>query len=69
MNPPEIQRVVVEHIVRKEDISTHSLSPLRLRAFSGKCPKPSNEADYETWRSHIEFLLADPSLSALHVTR
>ena len=69
LNPPEIQRVVVEHIVRRDDISSHSLVPFRLRAFSGKCPKPSSEADFETWRSHIEFLLADPSLSPLNVTR
>lgn len=54
LNPPEIQKVVVEHILRKEDISSHSLSPLRLRTFSGKCPELSNETDYETWRSQID---------------
>ena len=69
LNPPEVKTFVVEHILRKEDFSSHSMSPLKLRAFSGKCPKPSNEADYETWRSQIDLLLADPSLSALHVTR
>lgn len=67
--PPEVQRVVVEHIVRKDDMSMQSVSPLRLRTFSGRTPKPSNEADYDSWRSHIELLRADPSLSQLHVTR
>lgn len=69
LNPPEVQRVVVEHIVRKDDMSLQSLSPLRLRTFSGRIPKPSNEADYDSWRSHIELLRADPTLSPLHVTR
>ena len=69
LNPPDIQRVVVEHILKKEDFSSHSLSPIRLRTFSGNFPKPNNEIDYETWRSQAELLLADPSLSALHVTR
>lgn len=69
LNPPEIQRVVVEHIVRKEDMSIQSLSPIRLRTFSGRLPKPTNEADYDSWRSHIELLRADPSLSPLHITR
>ena len=65
MNPPEMHRLVVEHVMRKDDM----MSPLRLRAFSGRLPKPSNETDYDSWRSHIELLLADPSLSQLHVTR
>lgn len=67
LNPPQIQRVVVEHVVRNPDIS--ATTSLRLRAFSGRNPKPSSEADFETWRSQIDLLLADPSLSALHVTR
>lgn len=69
LNPPDIQKVVVEHILKKEDFSSHAMSPLRLRTFSGNCPKPNNETDYETWRSQTELLLADPSLSALYVTR
>lgn len=69
LNPPEIQRVVVEHIVRKDDYQTQSLSPLRLRTFSGKVPKPPHEADYDSWKSQIELLSADPSLAPLHITR
>lgn len=68
LNPPEIQ-VVVEHIVRREDMNIQPLSPLRLRTFSGKLPKPQHETDYDSWRSHIELLNADPSLAPLHVTR
>ncbi|XP_032413725.1 uncharacterized protein LOC116716874 [Xiphophorus hellerii] len=64
--PQDVQRVVVEHVVKNSDFSTSSL---RLRSFSGKIPKPSNEADYDSWRSQIELLLADPSLSRLHVNR
>ncbi|XP_054882762.1 paraneoplastic antigen Ma3 homolog [Poeciliopsis prolifica] len=67
LNPPQIQRVVVEHVVRNADL-TGSTS-LRLRTFSGRLPKPSNEADFESWRSQIESLLADPSFPALHITR
>lgn len=67
LNPPQIQRVVVEHVVRNPDIST--TTSLRLRAFSGRIPKPSSEADFESWRSQIDLLLADPSVSALYVAR
>lgn len=67
--PQEVHRVVMEHVVRRDDMNMQSLSPVRLRTFSGRTPKPSNEADYDSWRSHIELLRADPSLSQLHVTR
>lgn len=69
LNPPEVQRVVVEHIVRRDDVNLQPLSSLRLRTFSGKLPKPQHEADYESWRSQIELLNADPSLAPLYVTR
>lgn len=69
MNPPEVQKVVVEHIVRREDTSSFSSFPVRLRSFSGKTPRPNSEVDYETWRSHIELLLNDPSMSPLQVSR
>lgn len=69
INPPEVQKVVVEHIVKTDDITSHNMPSFRLRPFSGKIPKPTNETDYETWRSHIELLLADPNLAPLHITR
>ncbi|CAL9692886.1 unnamed protein product [Knipowitschia caucasica] len=69
LNPPDVQRVVVEHIVRRDDVNPQSLSPLRLRTFSGKVPKPPHEADYESWKTQIDLLSADPSLAPLHITR
>lgn len=69
LNPPGVQRVVVEHIVHRDDVNLQPLSSFRLRTFSGKLPKPQHEADYESWRSQIELLNADPSLAPLHVTR
>lgn len=55
--------------MRKDDLGIQSLSPLHLRTFSGKSPTSNNVADYDSWRSRIELLRADPSLSPLHVTR
>lgn len=68
LTPPEVQRVVVEHIVCRDDVNQQPLS-FRLRTFSGKVPKPQHEADYDSWRSQIELLNADPSLAPLHITR
>uniref|UniRef100_A0A8C6TK85 CCHC-type domain-containing protein n=1 Tax=Neogobius melanostomus TaxID=47308 RepID=A0A8C6TK85_9GOBI len=31
----------------------------RLRLFSGRCPRPNNEVDFESWRSSVELLLKD----------
>lgn len=69
VNPPEIQKVVVEHVLRSEELTNHSIPTLRLRPFSGKVPKPANEADYETWRSHVELLFADINLPPVNITR
>lgn len=69
VTPPEIQKVVVEHIVRREDTGSFFLSPVRLRTFSGKIPRPNGEAEYDTWRSHIELLTNNPSMSLLQVSR
>lgn len=69
VNPPEVQKVVVEHILRKDDIGSQIHSSMRIRSFSGKTPRPNNETDYETWRSHIELLLSDPSMTHLQVSR
>lgn len=69
MNPPDIQKVVVEHIVRRQDVVPHMQSQVRLRTFSGKTPRPNNETDYDTWRTHIELLQNDPSMSPLQISR
>lgn len=46
LNPPEIQKVVVEHIVKTDSVGSHFHSSSQLRVFSGKPLRPSNEADY-----------------------
>lgn len=69
MNPPGIQRYVVEHIVKNEDSPMHHLSAQRLRPFSGRTPRPSHEVDYETWRTGVELLLNDPAVSDLYRSR
>lgn len=38
LNPPEIQKVVVEHILKKDDFGSHSMSPLTLSL--GNVPNP-----------------------------
>ncbi|KAL0153919.1 hypothetical protein M9458_050768 [Cirrhinus mrigala] len=69
LNPPAVQKVVVEHLVRTSDLPVSGNSPLRLRAFSGRVPHPPNEADYETWRTSVELLLQDPAVSDFHRVR
>lgn len=67
-NPPKVQRYVVEHIVKSDDTSMH-LSSQRLRAFSGRLPRPQHESDYDTWRSGVDLLLKDPAVSDLQRSR
>ncbi len=44
LNPPQIQKVVVEHVIRNE--SAHSpLRQSRIRTFSGRTPKPNGKVD------------------------
>lgn len=69
VNPPDIQKVIVEHIVRNEDSALQVHTSLRLRPFSGRAPRPNNEVDYETWRSNVEFLLKDTTQSDLYKSR
>lgn len=69
VNPPEIQKVIVEHIVRNEDSALQVHTSLRLRPFSGRVPRPNNEVDYETWRSNVELLLKDTTQSDLYKSR
>lgn len=66
---PEVQRVVVEHIVKSSDMSQTYPSSSKFRPFSGKSPCPNMEVDYDSWRSNVEFYLADPSVSDRQVVR
>lgn len=61
-NPPHIQKVVVEHIMRSEQ-SPSSYSQSRVRTFSGRLPKPNGEVDYDAWRTQVELLHCDHTLS------
>lgn len=69
VNPPDIQKVIIEHIVRNEDSALQVHTALRLRPFSGRDPRPNNEVDYETWRSNVEFLHKDTTQSNLYKSR
>lgn len=68
LNPPGIQRVVMEHVVRTSDTLPSPHVSFRLKAFSGRSPRPSHEPDFDTWRASVDFLLNDKSLSDLHKT-
>lgn len=69
LNPPEVQRVVVEHIVRTTDLTSQIHVPAKLRPFSGRFPCPNYEVDYETWRNSIECHLADATVSSAQLVR
>lgn len=69
LTPPEVQRVVVEHIVKSSDFSSQMHAPAKLRPFSGRVPCPNFEVDYDTWRNSIECHLADPTVSSAQLIR
>lgn len=61
-NPPSIQKVIIEHVIRNESVGSASTQP-RIRSFSGRVPRPNGEVDYDTWRTQIDFLPSDFSLN------
>lgn len=69
LSTPEVQRVVVEHIVKSTDIASHFYSPAKLRSFSGKVSCPHYEVDYDTWRTSLHFYLTDPTVSHSQLVR
>lgn len=69
IDPPSMQKVVVEHIVRTNDTATLQHTSFRLIFFSGKVPRPVNKPDFDIWRASVQFLLDDPSISGLSRTR
>lgn len=58
LNPQDVQRLIVEHVIKNE-ASSSSLTPKRLRSFSGRVPKPPGEVDFETWFLHVELMFQD----------
>ena len=69
VNPPEVQRMVVEHIVRSDAPLSQMNASFRLRSFSGKTPCPNHEVDFDTWRNTVELILQDTALSDLQRSR
>lgn len=69
LNPPDVQRLVVEHVVRTEEVNSQAFVTTRLRAFSGRIPRPVNEIEYDTWRTSVDFILRDPTMSSFHGSR
>lgn len=69
VDPPGIQKMVVEHIVKSADAAMLQQTSVRLRNFSGRCPRPPNEPDFDTWRVSVELLLSDPAISDLQRVR
>ena len=69
INPPEVQRMVVEHVVRSEAPVSLMNASFRLRVFSGRTPCPNHEVDFDTWRNSVELILKDPAVSDLQRSR
>lgn len=69
ISTPEVQRVVVEHVVKSTETAAQLHSHVKLRTFSGRVPFPSHEVDYDTWRSSVEFYLTDPTVSQPQLLR
>lgn len=60
--PADVQRVVVEHIV-KHNTHPYTSTTKEPRLFSGNFPKPPSEVDYSVWRLRAKQVLNDISLS------
>lgn len=59
--PADVQRVVVEHIVKHDSPYTSTVK--EQRPFSGNVPKPPSEVDYNVWRLRAKQALNDITLS------
>uniref|UniRef100_A0A3B5ABC5 Paraneoplastic antigen Ma-like C-terminal domain-containing protein n=1 Tax=Stegastes partitus TaxID=144197 RepID=A0A3B5ABC5_9TELE len=59
LNPPDVQRIIVEHVIKSEAPPSQSSGSKRLRSFSGRVPKPPGEVDFETWCLHVELMFQD----------
>lgn len=68
-NPAEVQRVIVEHVVKSNAPASSAHASFRLRQFSGKVPCPSHEVDFDTWRNSVDLMLQDPALSDFQRSR
>lgn len=55
--------------MKSNDLSSQYHSSFKLRPFSGKVSCSNFEVDYDTWRSSVEFHLADPTISSAQLVR
>ncbi len=55
--------------MRTEEANTHALATTRHRVFSVRIPRPINEIEYDTWRTSVDFILEDPTISSFHGSR
>lgn len=62
INPPDIQRVVVEHVIRNDSAPLYA-GQSKIRTFSGRLPKPNGEVDYDAWKTQVELLLSDAHIT------
>lgn len=69
LTTPEVQRVVVEHVVRSSELASQLHAPLKLKPFSGRVPHQHFEVDYDTWRATVSLYLNDPMISDSQVVR
>lgn len=69
LSTPEVQRVIVENIVKTSEVASHSHLSYKLKPFSGRVPLPSYESDYDAWRSSVELCLSDPMISDPQIVR
>ena len=60
--------MLVEHVVCSSESSSHFTTATRLQAFSGTTPHTNNEVDYDTWRTSVEVLIKDTTISDLYCT-
>lgn len=59
INPPDVQKIIIEHVIKSDRIDASNQGFKRLRPFSGKLPKPANEADFQTWSLHVDLMIQD----------
>lgn len=65
----EVQRVVIEHVVRSSELATQSHAPLKLKTFSGRMPIPNFEVDFDTWRANVDLYRNDSTIPDALVVR
>lgn len=69
ISPPEVQRMVAEHIMRSPTAVSKVNMSFRLRGFFGRNPCPSHEADFDTWCNSVALILQDTRISDLQRSR